>query len=218
MTSYHLDASSTDLAALGKRLETTDLIPSQMPLLDGLDGALAAFQAGGVHTLADLRAALKSPKGLAALAAETGIDPAYLRLLRRTIDGFFPKPRPLNDWDWLPDPVAGGLKAAGIANTRQLFEAASDGPETLARAIGVDVAALAEAVAIADLCRIQWVSPNYARALVAAGATTPARVAATDPDALCAALEKANAGARFYNGKVGRRDVGRLVAAAAYVP
>lgn len=218
MSSYHLDATTIDLTDLGRRLESTDLIPSQQPLLEGFAAKSAALRAAGVHSLADLRLALKTSKSLAALAAETNIDAGYPRLLKRTIEGFFPKPRPLKDWDWLPDAAARGLAKAGIANTRQLFEATCSGTDALARDIGVDVDLLAEPAAIADLCRIQWASPNFARALVAAGKATPEAVAKADPDALYEALIAANEGARFYKGKVGLRDVRRLVAAAAYVP
>lgn len=218
MAGYHLDATTIDLAALGKRLQATDLIPSQEPLLDGFDAKSTALGAADIRSVADLRLALKTPKSLASLSAQTGIDAGYLRLLKRTIEGFFPKPRPLKDWDWVSDAVASGLVKAGIANTRQLFEATRDGAQGLAEKIGVDVIALEEPAAVADLCRIQWASPNFARALVAAGKTSPAAVAKADPNALYQALIDANEGARFYGGKVGLRDVRRLVDAARYVP
>lgn len=218
MTSYYLNDSSTDLTALQKRLETSDLIPSQEPLLDGLDTKLAALRAAGIDSLADLRATLKSQKALTALSTASGVGPDYLRLLKRTVGGFFPKPRSLDEFDWLGSGIVSRLKKAGLTNTRKLFEAASNGAGALAKEIGADVDKLTELVTISDLCRIQWVSPKYARALLAAGHTSAAAVAEADPETLCDAIAKANKGARFYNGTVGLRDVSRLVAAAAYVP
>ncbi len=103
-------------------------------------------------------------------------------------------------------------------NTRTLFEAASDGADALAKEIGADVDDLTELVAIADLCRIQWVSAKYARALLAAGHTSAAAVAKADPETLFHAIANTNQRAKFYRGTVGLRDVKRLVAAAAYVP
>lgn len=218
MTSYYIDDSTTDLAALQRRLETSDLIPSQAPLLDGLDAKLAAIQALGIGSLADLRAALKSQKTLETLSTASGVNRDYLRLLKRAIGGFFPKPKSLDELDWLGRGIVSRLKQAGLTNTQKLFEAASDEPGALARDIGADVNDLAELVTIADLCRIQWVSPKYARALRAAGHTSAAAVAGADPETLFHAIAKANQGDRFYKGKVGLRDVERLVAAAAYVP
>ena len=77
---------------------------------------------------------------------------------------------------------------------------------------------LLEFMVISDLCRIQWVSPTFARVLVASGITSAAAVAKADPEALFHAISKANEDAKFYKGKIGLRDVRRLVAAATYVP
>ncbi|MFQ6550460.1 DUF4332 domain-containing protein [Aestuariibius sp. 2305UL40-4] len=218
MTSYYLDDSAIDLAALGQRLATSDLIPSQDPLLDGLDAKLTALRAAGIHSLADLRAALKSQKTLETLSAASGIDPDYLRLLKRAVGGFFPKPRSLDEIDWLESGLVSRLEKAGLTNTQKLFEAASKGATVLAKDLGVEESDLTDLIAISDLCRIQWVSPTYARALLATGQTGAGTVAEADPEALFHAIAKANEGARYYSGKVGLRDVRRLVAAAAYVP
>lgn len=218
VTRYYLDDSATDLTDLRKRLETSDLIPSQEPLLDGLDAKLTALRAAGIVSLADLRAALKSPKSLASLSTASGVDPEYLQLLKRTVSGFFPKPRPLSEFDWLESRISACLKSAGITNTQKLFDAASNGTGPLATEIGANESDLAELVAISDLCRIQWVSPKYARVILATGHNTAAAVARADPENLFHAIAEANKGGKFYKGKVGLRDVRRLVTAAAYVP
>ncbi|MBD3400042.1 MAG: hypothetical protein GF399_06890 [Candidatus Coatesbacteria bacterium] len=53
--------------------------------------------------------------------------------------------------------------------------------------------------------------------LLAAGYGSPDAVAAAEPATLHAAVVEANADSRFYRGKVGLRDIRRLVAAAAYL-
>jgi hypothetical protein len=75
-----------------------------------------------------------------------------------------------------------------------------------------------ELLSISDLCRIQWVSSSFARALVAAGAADAAAVAAANPETLFEVIKKANRNAKYYKGTVGLRDVKRLVVAARYVP
>jgi hypothetical protein len=212
---YHIDGHSTDLAALQKRLQSTDLIPSQEPLLDDITEKMSALAAVGVNNLADLRAGLNSPKALAALSRSSGISADYLKLLKRTINGFFPKSRLFKDMDWLDKNTILNLKQAGLENTHQLFDAASRG--AIGSAI-LDKGILSELVAISDLCRVQWVSPKYARAIAAAGFKQASEVARADPETLTNAIASANEGAKFYKGKVGLRDVRRLVMAAGYVP
>lgn len=218
MADYHMDERSIDLDAIQKRLETTDLIPSQMVLLDGLPDKIAALQKAELACLADLRIALKSPKTLAALSKQSGIDTNYLQVLRRTLNGFFPKPRPLNEFAWLDPGLLASLKKAGMANSQILFEATCNGVSELAKETGADAGDLEELGAIANLCRIQWVSPSYGRVLLAAGTANAAAVAKADPQALCQAVADANKVGKFFKGAVGLRDIGRLVQAAAYVP
>ncbi len=218
MMRYYLDEHSTDLDALQERLRSTDLIPSQEPLLEGMAENTTSISNAGVASLADLRSALKTEKSLTLLSKNSGVDASYLRLLRRVINGFFPKPRPLKDIDWLEAGAVNNLNKAGIKNTRQLFDAASDGASELAKRTGIGQKDAQEFLAVSDLCRIQWVSPTFARVLVAAGATNAAAVAGANPEALFNAIKKANEDAKFYKGTVGLRDIKRLVAAARYVP
>lgn len=218
MMSYYLDEHSTDPDAVRERLQGTDLIPSQEPLLDGLAEKMISITGAGVTSLADLRSALKTEKSLASLSKNSGVDVGYLQLLRRVINGYFPKPRPLREIDWLGVDVVNSLKTAGIGNTRQLFDAASAGVTGLAERTGIEQKHAGELFAISDLCRIQWVSLNFARVLVAAGFTSADAVAKANPEALSKAIETANLDAKFHKGKVGLRDIRRLVAAAGYVP
>ncbi len=215
---YDIDENAIDLDALQQRLENTDLIPSQEPLRDKLDEKLTAIGKARIKSMGDLRNALKTDKSLALLAKESGVDVTYLQLLKRTVNGFLPKPRPLKTFDWIGRDTINKLREQGIKNTRQLFIAASEDTGAFAKRTGISQVDAAALFAVSDLCRIQWVSPPFARALVAAGATNPAAVARADPKALSKSVEKANQDATFFKVKVGLRDIKRLVAAARYVP
>lgn len=172
----------------------------------------------GVTSLAELRSALKTDQSLTLLSRKSGIDASYLQLLRRAINGFFPKPRPLKHIDWLEADTINNLNKAGIKNTRQLFDAATDGSVELIRQTGIGQKDAQELVSISDLSRIQWVSPTFARVLVAAGFKNAAAVAGANPETLFQAITKANRNEKFYKGAVGLRDIKRLVTAASYVP
>ncbi len=99
---YHIGAERVSLDELRKRIVETDLIPSRAALLDGITEKMKALEQQGITTLAGLRNELKSPKRLEALSETTGIDTKYLILLRREIEGYFPKPSALEAFDWLP--------------------------------------------------------------------------------------------------------------------
>lgn len=218
MMKYYADEHSIDLNALQERLRTTDMIPSHEPLLDELAEKLTSIKAAGVDSLADLRTKLKTEKSLTLLSKNTGIDGNYLKLLRRVTNAFFPKPRPLKDVDWLGTDAITSLGKAGINNTRQFFDAAFNGVADLADRTGISQNDALQIRTISDLCRVQWVSPTFARALAAAGFTNAAAVAQASPEAVFNAVAKANKDEKFYKGKIGLRDISRLVTAATYVP
>ncbi|MGI9623419.1 MAG: DUF4332 domain-containing protein, partial [Acidimicrobiales bacterium] len=137
-------------------------------------------------------------------------------LLKRALGGFFPKPRALKDCTWLDESVVCALNDAGIRNTDQFNQAAKGGLARVEQEVGLKGEALAEVAALSDLSRVQWVSPNFAGALVAAGYRTPATLAAADPQALYEAVAKANQQSGFYKGTVGQRDIRRVIQAARY--
>lgn len=68
-----------------------------------------------------------------------------------------------------------------------------------------------------DLSRVQWVSPTTARWLVEAQCESAADLAAYDADELSDALIRVNQDNRFFKGRIGLRDVRRLIQSASYV-
>ncbi|MBN1978424.1 MAG: DUF4332 domain-containing protein [Anaerolineae bacterium] len=180
---------------------------------------LQALEQQGIATLAGLRNELKNAKRREALSNATGIDVQYLVLLRREIEGYFPKPFALKAFDWLPKEEIAKLEESGMRDTAALYQVAfglESGTE-LAGSTGVDAAVLEALVRLADLTRVQWVSPTAARMLVEAGCDSFSMLAAADSGELCQALVRVNEGDRFFKGKIGLRDVKRLIQAAGYV-
>lgn len=212
------DDESVDLDDLRARLDDTDLIPSQQPLLDNIERRFALLDQAGVSSVADLHQQLRGPKSLEALAEASGVDSDYLVLLNRTVSGFFPKPRAFKDASWLDDTVVSSLTHAGIKNTAQFTEAATNGVPELEKQLHLSSGQLSEVVALCDLSRVQWLSPNFAGALIAAGYRTADAVAEVNPQTLHAATAEANDRSMFYRGNVGLRDIQRVIQAARYVP
>jgi len=214
---YHMDFAAKTLGDLKRRLESADLIPSQRPLLEGLDGKLETLRSAGISTLEDLSRALKGAKGPPSVAARTGLKESYLVLLRRTVESFRPKPILLADYPEAHPGAVGALAAAGIRTSAELYEAALTKKERVALAtkIGAPAAAIEELAHLSDLSRLQWLGSTFAKVLLEADFRSPAGIAATFPQALLDGVTRANAGNRYYRGKIGLRDMARLVRLAS---
>jgi len=216
---YHIDDTSVTLADLKRRIEATDLVPSRACLVDGIDSAMSALGRHGITTLAELRASLGTARRLDSVAQSTGLDTTYLTLLRREIESYFPKPAALSAFEWLPAGDIARLESHGIRDTAAFFAEAGD-PQSraaLADSTGVGSDTLDSLARYSDLCRVQWVSPTTARWLVEAKCGSASDLAARDADELSDALVRVNRDGRFFKGRIGLRDVRRLIRSAGYV-
>ncbi|MBN2117153.1 MAG: DUF4332 domain-containing protein [Anaerolineales bacterium] len=216
---YHIDAEKINLDNLQKRIEGTDLVPSRASLPEKIEPKMKALEQQGIRTLARLRNELKTSKRLATLANATGIEMQYLTLLRREVESYFPKPFALKSFDWFPGSEIAKLERNGIKDTAALYEATDSKQKrtALAKSIEIENTILETLAQLADLTRVQWVSPTAARMLVEAGYKSATELARADADELGKALVRVNAGARFFKGKVGLRDIKRLIHAARYI-
>ena len=215
---YHIDAEKISLDDLQERIESSDLVPSRACLKEGIREKFDLLKAQGIHTFANLRRELKNAEKMKKLAALTGIDAGYLNLLRREIESYFPKPYPLQEFNWIAAQQIDRLAAGGISTTLDYFElaAGADGRDRLA-SLGVDEATAGELCRLCDLTRVQWTSPLSAKMLLEAGYGSAVELANAEPGALCAALERVNADNRFFKGKLGQRDIKRWIHSAGYV-
>jgi len=213
------NAEKVKMRDVRKRIEQADLVPSRLPLLDGIERSFKALERRGIATLAGLRGEWKTAKSRELLAKASGIDLPYLVLLRREVESWFPKPLPLKSFDWFPKSDIAKLEKAGIRDAAALFRAAETRKEraALAKNAGAAPGVVDDLFRCADLTRVQWVSPAAARMLMETGCNSAAELSAADATDLCAALERVNAGGKFFKGKIGLRDVKRLVRAAGYV-
>lgn len=216
---YSIEAEHVRLEDIRRRIEETDLIPSLLPLLNDIETQFEALEQQGITTLAGLRDALKNPKRLETLSQSTGIDAQYLTLLRREIGGYFRDPLPLSAFDWLPEAEIARLAGKGINDTARLYQAASDATSAaeLAGSTGVELATLKALIRLTDLSRVQWVSPKFARVLFETGYDSSSKVAHADAESLYEAILRANTNDRYFKGKIGLRDIKRLIKAASYV-
>lgn len=216
---YYPDAKKITLDDLKKRIEETDLIPSRISLVEQIDEKFGKLKKHGCTTFADLREEIKSVKSLTATAKKTGIDPQYLTLLRREIEGYFPKTFSTSMLDCLPQKVITKLESRGFNNSILLYDALDSAHkrDEIGTALEIESQLINFIYSLLDLTRIQWVSILTARMLIDAGYENAQKVSKADPDELCEALERVNKAKKYFKGNIGLRDIKRLVKAAGYV-
>ncbi len=217
--SYHINDATISLDDLLIRLETTDLVPSRVALLDGLNDKLSKLKNLGINTLLNLRIALKTPKKMEDLVQSTGIDKEFFILLRREIESYFPKPYPLNAFAWLPPEDILKLEKAGMKDSAQFYEF-SEGAKNHGEQMGefrITADSYYQISCLCDLVRMQWTSPLAARMFLDAGYDSVAKIATADPDTLCNTLIVINEGDRYFKGNIGLRDIKRLITSASFL-
>jgi hypothetical protein len=125
----------------------------------------------------------------------------------------------LKDFDWLPKSEITKLERNGIRDAAALYEATDSKSKrtALAKSTGVDITTLVTFAQLVGLTRVQWVSPTTARMLFEAGCDSSASLAKVDADELCDALARVNTGDKYFKGRIGLRDVKRLIVAASYI-
>lgn len=131
-----------------------------------------------------------------------------------------PKPADLAEYPNVPAAVSGALARHGIADSLSLWSAASRAKPraALASETGVAHGELFELVCLSDLSRIQWVSPLFARLVHDAGFKTVKDVAKASAGDLAARVAAVNGLLKLFKGKIGEKDMGRLVYLAARLP
>ena len=206
------------LEEVKERILTSDLVPSRASLTEGIDQLFDMIAAAGINTLADLQKFLKNQSKMEMYCSQNGISMEKTALLRREVESYRPKPFKLAEVDWLPRDEIGRLINFGIGTSVDiLMELEAAGRvEKLADKTGVDGDVLSQLVSLCDLASVQWVSLNFARWLAEAGYARPREVAAADAQKLSSDLELINVEGKFFHGKIGMRDIKRLIHAAKY--
>lgn len=168
-SSYHIDTSKYPLQKMQKDLLSRELIPSRLPLKLDLETHFQVLEREGIQSLRDLIAVLKNKKAVVEFSSRTGIREEYLVLLRREANSYLPNPVSLDKFSGFKAGDINKLAAAGIRNSRHLFERAENDPDTLSAELGVTPDVLSELIGLSDLVRAYGVGPAFARILFDAG-------------------------------------------------
>lgn len=216
---YYIDANRVTLKDLMFRITESDLVPSRRKLLEDIENNFSKLTKYGIRTMDDLRKSIKNPKNIAFISEKTNIEIEYLILLRREVESYFPKAYPLSAFDWLEKNQLIKLESIGFLNTFLLYEAFEipTKHEEIIASTGLEKAFEEELIALIDLTRIQWVSPIFSKVLVTTGYNSAKSIAEANPIKLHESVEKMNQEGRYFKGKIGIRDIERLIKSASYL-
>ena len=205
--STNLENFSIDKLKL--QLQKIDLLPSQQMLREDLEGRMALLKDLGYVNLKQLQNALKSKKDAIAFAEKTGLPEDYMINLRRWVNGYTIKPKKLADFPDVPDTVISALAEIGIKDTLELFPLVlnADKRKALAERVGADEAVILDLTKLADVSRLKWVGPKFARLMVESDYDTVEKVQTSDGEALYHHLEALNAERKIYKGGFGLADI-----------
>lgn len=217
---YHRNPDDIAIGDFAMDLELASMIPSRKNLGEDIPGRLKCLEDHGIKNAGDLLAELKTPKRLEAFAKKTGLPEEYLANFRRELGSIMPKPVKLDTIPSLEKQDLEKLKGIGIADTMQMFDAATTNAlrTELVKKTGIPPGHILELAKLADVCRIKWVGANFARVLVDSGYDTAEKVSGADYRELYAAIIAANERGHYYKGKIGQNDMRLCVLAAARVP
>ena len=217
--SFYIDDIKYSLDELQKRIENTDLVPSRISLLKNIDIIFKKLKKQGINTLSELRTQLKTTKSLKSFSIESGLDEEYLTFLRREIESHFPKAYSTNEFEWLSKTECEKLTVAGFNNTKKIYDKLvnRDNIKMISTELKINISFLETLLSLVDLTRIQWTSPLFARMLLEAGYDSTKKVAQADAEELYNKLYTVNKKKNYFKGKIGLRDIKRLVNSAKYV-
>ena len=215
---YHIDSEAISIEEVKAHIQKIDLVPSRISLLENIERKFKVVKKNGVTNLAELRNRIKTAKRIEEFSSVTKLDFEYLNLLRREIESWFSKPHKLKEFKWISESEITNLMNSKYNNSKVLHESitSSSALIRIAKSTRSKVDVLKELVKLSGLTRIQWVNPTVARMLVLGKYETIDDVASADPETLCNKLAEINEEHRFFKGKIGLRDIKRLVTAAAF--
>ena len=189
---YDIDLTKVSLEGYLALLKRQTLLPSRRMLLEDTDSRFKRIQAQGIQTVGALLKALSTPAKLEAFAAGSGVPAPYLTLLRREAGTLRQRPVPLSVFPDTNPTELEALQERGMHTSKDYFE--SEGPG-------------GRLYVLCDLVRVNGVGPGAAAMFYAAGIRSAAELARADAKTLLARVAAVNADHRYYQGKLGEKDM-----------
>ncbi len=216
---YYLDENRFLLQDIIQRINSTDLTPSIEPTKENISILSKAFEKFGIQSLADLRKMLKDKNKYSEYASMFSVDENYFVLLRREIEGWIVDKIKLSEIDWIDEKIINKLSSLNIVNTEEAYSVYMDKSQRkeILDNFQNDQMIIEYIFHFSEIMRIRWVSKNVARVLLELGYDTVTKIKTAKAEKLAIEIDELNAKKKYYKGKIGFRDISRLIHEASYV-
>ncbi len=217
---YHIGLEAFSLDRLRRHLESGDLLPGRRILGENVAENFEKLEALGIRNLKDLTAALRTKDKIKAFSEKSGLPQDYLMILRREANSYQPKLVYLREIRGVNPEYVKSLEAAGIKNTKQLFERARTAKDRaeLSEATDIPVKDVLELTKLSDLARIGGLGAAYLRLFYETGADTIQGLSQWDPQTLSERLHAVNKQRRLTKIVPSLKDVTNYIEKAKELP
>lgn len=213
---YYVDLSAITIDQYSRILESANLLPSRVILLQDLEKNFNLLKTQGILHLEGLLKALSTKEKIQAMAETIPIKADYLTVLAREIKSYRQKPNRFRDFPGLAAELVEKLEAAGVKNTLQLYDRILTPAQRgqLSEELEMGEADVVRLTKLTDLSRVRWVNHTFAYVLLEAGYDTAGKVAQADFQLLYETIKQLNQERQIYKGHIGLNDMKRCVEAA----
>jgi hypothetical protein len=217
---YHPDLSGFTLENFRERIKNTRMLPSQQILRENIEERFASLAQHGIENLEQLQTALRTSTAVSSFSDQTGLPADYLKVLRREVNSFHPKPVNLEDFPGVSADAVQRLQKYGIKNSAQLFPRVLTpaSRRALSEQTGVDIEVVEDLTRLTDVVRTKWVGPKFARLLIASGYDSVEKIASADHQEMYRTLTATNDEKKIYQGIPGPDDLGAWIKTVQDVP
>ena len=98
---YYIDLKTISIKDFRKRLENSDLLPSQKILKEFMEKGFKVFENCGLKTMVDLKETFKTKDKIKNFAQANKIPENYLIVLNREVNSYHPQARNIKDFKCL---------------------------------------------------------------------------------------------------------------------
>lgn len=220
MNEYHIDLEKFSLDEFKNKISESELIPSRKMLKDDIDARFKVLKDNNIHNLQDLTNILKTPKKTREFAQKSGLPEDYLLILRREVNSYTPKPVNLEKFPGVEKETVNKLKSAGIKNTAHLFKKVKTPEDRIKLAAELEISEeeILELTKLADLSRIKWVGPVFARIFLDSGTDTAEKVSEANAGSFYKKLVERNQEKKYTKAKFLESDVALCINVSKMVP
>ena len=190
---YNLDLERLSVQEYREILKNQNLLPGRRVLWKDIDKNFALLESQGINTIAQLKKIFSTPVKIAAFATVSGIQEAYLVILKREIGSLEQKPIPLTNFPGINPSLIAELNEAGLKTSKDYFEYNQTKSDEL--------------FYLCNLVRINGVGPAAAKAFYEAGYRSVVDIAEADAATMLEKVSAINERRQYYKAKLGQKDM-----------